>query len=149
MADASPIEDILKENASSLETESDAEKVEIESPEDTDNVVQKATEKYEMMNVPTERKVSEDVSKLAAQVYAAEAQKASANIEPATAHPEHRTYGVLGIPLAAAVHDYTLDQNAMAQATVKTKQKEDSDAIKEHNDSLNRIVKNIEAENAK
>lgn len=137
------IEDVLKENASDLTNETESEETKVDGPEDDAAVLEKAKDKYDMMNIPTERKVAEDVSKIAAQVHAAEAQKAL-EIQQGTVNPEHQTYGVLGIPMAAAVHDYTLDASAAAQATVKTKKAEDDKAIKAHNDSLSQIVKNIE-----
>lgn len=148
MATANPIEEVLKDNASDLKNESESEKVKIEEPSDFDKVLDKAQDKYEMMNVPTERKTSEDVSKLAAQVHAAEAQQRASNtLRAGGVNPDHQTYGVLGIPMAAAVHDYTLNQAAADQASVKTKTVEDEKAIKEHNESLARIRSAIEKEN--
>lgn len=132
-----------------LRVESEAEtKVEVSGPTDDDGIVEKAKLKLDMINSPTERKSSEELAKMVGQIHAAEVHK-TLNIQQGTVHPEHQTFGVLGLPLAAAVHDFDLDPAVRAQASVKTKSDSDNKAIKEHNESLTRIVQNIEAENAK
>lgn len=127
-----------------LANESVAEtKVKVEGPEDTDSIVEKAKAKLDMINAPTERKSAEELAKMTAQIHTAEVHK-SLDIQQGTVHPEHQTFGVLGMPLAAAVHDFDIDRDAQAQGSVKTKRAEDEKAIKEHNESLARIVKGLE-----
>lgn len=133
--------------ATVLENETKSETiVKVEGPEDTDNIEAKAKAKLGMMNIPTERKAAEDLAKMTSQVHAAEVHK-SLDIQQGTVHPEHQTFGILGIPMAAAVHDYDLDRAQLAQSSVKTKQATDNSAIKEHNESLARIRKAIEEKN--
>lgn len=132
-----------------LANESEAEtKVEVDGPEDDSAIVAKAKAKLDMMNAPTERKSAEELAKMVGQIHTAEVHK-QLDIQQGTVHPEHQTFGVLGMPLAAAVHDFELDRDAQAQASVKTKRSEDDKAIKEHNESLARIVKGLEKEESK
>lgn len=138
--ETTPIESVL-ENESESET-----KVEVDGPKDKDSIVAKAEAKLAMMNIPTDRKTQEDLAKMVSQINSAEEQKA-VNIQQGTVHPEHQTFGILGVPMAAAVHDYELDKGDPAQGSVKTKRAEDDKAVKEHNESLARIRENLEKEN--
>ena len=133
---APDIETLLNETESETQTE-------VDGPKDSDSIVKKAEAKLAMMNIPTDRKTSEDLAKMIGQVHAAEEHKA-VDITQGTVHPEHQTFGVLGVPMAAAVHDYELDRESAAQASVKTKRAEDDKKIKEHNESLARITEAIE-----
>lgn len=134
-----------------LEKEIDAENnTEIKNSGDHEGILAKAGDKVAMMNTPTERKNAEEVAKMASQISSAEQQKDfKSTVTPGTVNPNNQTFGVLGVPLAAAVHDFDLDRAARDQASVKDKIASDSKDVKEHNETLTRIVSNIEKENDK
>lgn len=114
-------------------------------PLEEDAVERKARDKYNMMEVPTERKVREDIAKLGGQIQTAETHRVI-EVQQGEAHPEHRTYDAYGSPMAAPVHDYDADR--VETRTVRGTGKDDSD-VKEHNANLKKIVDNIEKENKK
>lgn len=112
---------------------------------DSDSVERKARDKYNLIEVPTERKVREDIAKLGGQIQTAETHRVI-EVQQGEAHPEHRTYDAYGSPVAAAVHDY--DSDRVETRTVRGSGKDDAE-VKKHNDSLKKIVDNIEKENKK
>lgn len=101
-------------------------------------VADKALDKFNVLNKPTDRATAENLAKLGGQIHSAEEQIAAAPIYQGTAHPEHQTYGAIGVPMAALTHDYDQDRIVMAQQTVRTKPEDPE--VKKHNDEVLKVT---------
>lgn len=141
--DDSAILGILK-NESESEREGSAE-TSVERL-DEDSVEKKANDKYNMMEVPTARAVAEIKAKLAGQVNTAETHAVLGLAVQGDSHPEHRTFGEVGMPLAGAFHDYDADRTDTR--TVRTPHKDEPE-IKKANDERQKIINAINKANEK
>jgi hypothetical protein len=132
----SEFEDVLKAQSpdETLKNEAEAERTGAAATStetlSLDEVQKKALDKFNMINKPTDRATSENLAKLAGQINSAEQQIAAAPIYQGTAHPEHQTYGAMGVPIAALTHDYDEDSRRVVKDTAE---------VKKHNDETRKI----------